>query len=108
MKKPNNDKAVKQQKQANQQSQKNFNTQMKMMKKQMKQAEAVQLPTYETPPPSPTRSSADVAAAGREMRMSRRRKYGFNQSVAKNVFAPLANSITPQSVTNLMGATTTL
>ena len=108
MKKPNNDKAVKAQEGANRQAQKNFKEQMKMMKTQMKSAEAVQLPTYEAPPPSPTRSSADVAAAGREMRMSRRRKYGFNQSVAQNVFAPLANSTTPQSAMNLMGATTTL
>jgi len=108
MKKPNNDKAVKAQEGANRQAQKNFKEQMKMMKQQMKSAEAVQLPTYEAPPPSPTRSSADVAAAGREMRMSRRRKYGFNQSVAQNVFKPLLQSTTPQSVMNLMGATTTL
>jgi hypothetical protein len=80
---------------------------MKMMQKQMKQAEAVQLPTYEAPAPSPTRSSADVAAAGREMRMSRRRKYGFNQSVARSVFEPLTQG-TANNVMSLMGATTTL
>jgi hypothetical protein len=108
MKKPNNDKAVKQQKQANQQSQSNFKEQMKMMQKQMKQAEAVQLPTYEAPAPSPTRSSADVAAAGREMRMSRRRKYGFNQSVTNDAFRPVFQQLAGNNPMSLMGGVSTL
>jgi hypothetical protein len=108
MKKPNNDKAIKQQRVANQQSQSNFKEQMKMMKQQMKSAEAVQLPTYEAPAPAPTRSSADVAAAGREMRMSRRRKYGFNQSVAQNVFKPLLQGTTANDAMSLMGGVSTL
>lgn len=108
MKKPNNDKAVKQQKQANQQSQKNFNTQMKMMKQQMKAAEAVQLPTYEAPPPSPTRSSADVAAAGREMRMSRRRRYGFNQSVTPNAMQSMTTGMASNNPMAITGGATTL
>ena len=83
-KKPNNSKAEKAQKQANSQQQKNFERQMKMMQKQMASAEAIQMPTYEAPPPGPTRSSQDVAATGREMRMSARRRYGFNQSVSAN------------------------
>jgi 3-oxoacyl-ACP reductase-like protein len=93
---------------ANQQSQSNFKEQMKMMKQQMKSAEAVQLPTYEAPAPAPTRSSADVAAAGREMRMSRRRKYGFNQSVAQNVFKPLLQGTTANDAMSLMGGVSTL
>jgi hypothetical protein len=108
MKKPNNDKAIKQQRVANQQSQSNFKEQMKMMKQQMKSAEAVQLPTYEAPAPAPTRSSADVAAAGREMRMSRRRKYGFNQSVARSAIENIGQGIMANNPMSLMGATTTL
>ena len=108
MKKPNNDKAVQAQEGANRQAQKNFREQMKMMKKQMKSAEAVQLPTYEAPPPSPTRSSADVAAAGREMRMSRRRKYGFNQSVARSAIENIGTGIMANNPMSLMGGTTTL
>jgi hypothetical protein len=108
MKKPNNDKAVKQQRVANQQSQSNFKEQMKMMKQQMKSAEAVQLPTYEAPAPAPTRSSADVAAAGREMRMSRRRKYGFNQSVANDAFRPVFQQLAGNTSMSLMGGVSTL
>lgn len=108
MKKPNNDKAVKQQKQANQQSQENFKEQMKMMREQMKSAEAVQLPTYETPNPSPTRSSADVAAAGREMRMSRRRRYGFNQSVTPNAMQSMTTGMASNNPIAITGGTTTL
>jgi DNA-binding IclR family transcriptional regulator len=106
MKKPNNDKAVKQQKQANQQSQSNFKEQMKMMQKQMKQAEAVQLPTYEAPAPNPTRSSADVAAAGREMRMSRRRKYGFNQSVTPSGVQGMASGMVANNPIAMLGGAT--
>ena len=108
MKKPNNDKAVKAQEGANRQAQKNFKEQMKMMKTQMKQAEAVQVPTYETPPPSPTRSSADVAAAGREMRMSRRRKYGYNQSVVNDAWRPVFAGLAGNNPASLMGGVTTL
>lgn len=84
MKKPNNSAALKEQQKANAQAQRNFERQMKMMQKQMKGAEAVQMPAYEAPPPGVTRSSQDVAAAGREARATSRRRYGFNQSVSAN------------------------
>jgi hypothetical protein len=84
-KKPNNAAALKENKRANAQSQANFEAQMKLMKQQMKGAEAIQLPAYEAPPPGVTRSSADVAAAGREQRMTGRSRYGFNQSVSANL-----------------------
>ena len=83
-KKPNNKAALKEQSKANAQSQRNFEAQMKFMQKQMKSAEAVQMPTYTAPSPGPTRSSQDVMAAGREMRMNSRRRYGFERSVSAN------------------------
>lgn len=81
-KKSNNGAALKEQKKANAQAQKNFERQMKLMQKQLKNAGNIHMPAYEAPPPGPTRSSADVAAAGREARLSSRRRYGFNQSVS--------------------------
>ncbi len=90
-KKPNNSAALKEQKVANAQSQKNFEAQMKMMAKQMEAAEvpAFSIPVTEKTPPPPTQSNMDVAAAGKEQRISARRRYGFQQSVSANL-APMA------------------
>lgn len=80
----NNGAALKEQKEANKQSQRNFETQLKEMRKAQKQAADVQMPVYEQPAPGSTQSSQDVQAAGMETRMQRRRGYGYNWSVSAN------------------------
>ena len=80
----NNGAALKEQKKANTQAQKNFELQMKQMQKTQKEAASVVLPPIEPLAPGPTQSSQDVKAAGRETRLQARRRYGFNQSVSAN------------------------
>lgn len=64
-----------------------------MMAKQMKAAETeLTIPAMEPTPPPVTQSSADVAAAGREQRISARRRYGFQQSVSANAAPALGTT----------------
>lgn len=80
----NNGAALKEQKKANAQAQKNFEEQMRMMRKAQKQAAAVPIPAAEPIPLPPTESSQDAVAAKRETRLQARRRYGFSQSVSAN------------------------
>ena len=76
----NNSAAVAASEKARKQSAAQFERQMKLMERQMKQASRISMPAYEPPPPAATRSASDSVAAGRELRRASARRYGIQAS----------------------------
>lgn len=77
----NNSEALKLQKQSMKESAAQAKRMEKMMKAQAKAAAGMELPKFEGAAAPPTQSSADVEAAGMEMRQRQMRRQGLNSTV---------------------------
>lgn len=82
MKSPDNSAAIKEQKAARQQSQKQFELQMRLMQQQAEAAGSIKTPTFRPASP-PTQASPDALEAATEQKRRAKRRFGVQRTVMR-------------------------